>query len=455
MFAEVFERFIQDSPVSVMFRGTLANVFRPERLDKIFAESAQKQYEHELLFSTCAELMSLVVGGMRKSVNAAHRAHKHEVAVAVKSVYSKLAGIEPVVSRQMVRETAADLLAVIGHLRGEVAGPLSGYEVRIVDGNHLAGTEHRIEELQRLGAAALPGHSVAILNPQTQLIEDAVLCEDGHANERLLIPDLLREVCKGQCWIADSNFCTLAFLFGFPRGTYFIVRHHGSLHGELVGRRQKVGRCENGMVYQQKLRVTKGGSTKDLRRITVVRDKPTQKGEKEVHILSNLPVKVGALKIAQAYRKRWKIETAFQDLATTLRSEINTLGYPDAALFGFCIALVLFNILSTVKAALRGAKGVNRERNLSTYYLADEIAGVWRGMEIAVPTECWRETFSSLPPGGLANKLSWWAKKDDLSYFYSNPWTPKKPPRKKISGNRGKHVSTYRILQQRKQKAQE
>ena len=38
-----------------------------------------------------------------------------------------------------------------------------------------------------------------------------------------------------------------------------------------------------------------------------------------------------------------------------LNGEINALGYPKAALFSFCMALVAYNVLSTVKGAVLGA----------------------------------------------------------------------------------------------------
>ena len=51
------------------------------------------------------------------------------------------------------------------------------------------------------------------------------------------------------------------------------------------------------------------------------------------------------------------METAFQHLEAYFHSEINTLGYPKAALFGFCLALVAYNLLAVVMAALRGVHG--------------------------------------------------------------------------------------------------
>jgi IS4 transposase len=66
---------------------------------------------------------------------------------------------------------------------------------------------------------------------------------------------------------------------------------------------------------------------------------------------------VPARRVARLYRNRWRVETAFQHLAQDLKSEIKTLGYPRAALFGFCIGLVAYNMLAVLKAALRQVHG--------------------------------------------------------------------------------------------------
>ncbi|WP_353618612.1 transposase [Spartinivicinus marinus] len=60
-----------------------------------------------------------------------------------------------------------------------------------------------------------------------------------------------------------------------------------------------------------------------------------------------------ASQIAEFYRKRWSIETMFQKLESYLNSEINTLAYPKAALFCFCVAVIAYNVLAVVKAALQ------------------------------------------------------------------------------------------------------
>lgn len=111
-----------------------------------------------------------------------------------------------------------------------------------------------------------------------------IACEDGHANERSLIPQLLERVRPKQCWIADSAYSTMDFMFGVAdRKSHFIVRQHGALLGEPQGRRKKIGRVETGVVYEQTLRIKGGdGRQMDVRRVTIQLDKPTKKGDLEV-----------------------------------------------------------------------------------------------------------------------------------------------------------------------------
>ena len=85
----------------------------------------------------------------------------------------------------------------------------------------------------------------------------------------------------------------------------------------------------------------------------MVLDKPTRDGDTEFYLLTNVPVKhAGARLVADLYRRRWTIETAFAEMEKVLNGDMIALGYPKAALFSFCMALVAYNVLSTVKGAL-------------------------------------------------------------------------------------------------------
>ena len=69
--SDIFQRFVEDSPVSVMAQALLENALPPSAVDSLFAQHAQLQYTRQLLFSDVVNLMSLVVCGIRPSINAA------------------------------------------------------------------------------------------------------------------------------------------------------------------------------------------------------------------------------------------------------------------------------------------------------------------------------------------------------------------------------------------------
>lgn len=449
--ANVFDCFCKQSPFPVMMRATLENVLSPERLDAIFDRTPSQQRSGELLFSTVADLMGAVVTNIHPSVNAAYRAKADEIGVTVKAVYDKLKGIEPEVCRSLVRETADHMAAIIEKMRGKAAGLLPGYRVKIVDGNHLRRTDRRIKALRKGNVAPLPGKSLVVYDPSLRLAIDVIPCEDGHAQERRLLGELSETIEPGDVWFADRNFCTTGFLSAFfIEGSHFVIRQHGqSLVCKLQGRRKQVGEIETGVVYEQTMQIVDAeGYEQQVRRITVKLDQPTRDGDEEIHVLTNLPRKVRARKIAELYRARWKIETAFQEMAENLQGEVNALGYPKAALFGFCMALLSYNTLNVSKAAVSAAHGEEAADALSTYYIADEISATYRGMMIVITASFWTNRFATLTPAKMARALTDIAKHINLKRYRKNPWTPKKRDKRKGRLPPRKHVSTARVLEE-------
>jgi IS4 transposase len=436
-----------------MAQGVLENALNPQILDELFEDVSRKQFTNKLLFSTIVDLMSVVVCRIRPSIHAAFQARAETVGASIDAVYDKLNGTETAVSAALVDSTASRLAPVIGAMKGARPDWLPGYRTRILDGNHLPGTEHRLKELRTIRAGALPGHALVVLDPRLMLATDVIPCEDGHAQERSLLDRVLELVAAKDLWVADRNFCTTDFLFGIAgRGGFFVIRQHAStLRWELVGKRRARGRIETGQVFEQTIRATnEAGETPILRRVTVLLDQPTRDGESELHLLTNLPAKDARAKaIAELYRRRWTIETAFQELEATLRGEVNTLGYPKAALLAFCVALVAYNVLSTIKAALRSVHGEEVvAEEVSGYYIADEIQMTRRGMMIAIPEDEW-VVFHDLPPGELAGILIELARSVSLPKLRKHPRGPKKPRPKKQSGAKIKHVATAKLLKNR------
>src|SRR3954449_4924567 len=449
----IFERFAEQSPVTVMARAALEHSLSPRAIDALFERTAQRQYTRKLLFSTVVDLMGTVVCNVRPAIHAAFQANAESIGVSLRAVYDKIDRTEPGVSAELVRHTARTLSPVITAMGGERVAWLPGYPVKILDGNHLAGTEHRLKELRTIGAGALPGHALVVLDPQAMLVTDVFPCEDGHAQERSLLDQVLETIRAGEAWIADRNSCTTGFLFGIARrGGHFVTRQHqATLHIEWTGERRPCGRSETGAVFEQEMRLGDGdGGTMTVRRITVELDRPTRDGETEIHILTDLPAEsADALAIADLYRRRWTVEAAFGELATCLNGEIDTLGYPKAALFAFCVALVSYNVMSVVKAAPRSAHGEEAVQGLSFYYLADEVAGTHRGMMIAIPEDEWA-VFHGLTAAAFGRVLMDLAAGVRLSSYRKQARGPKRPQPKRESGAKIKHVSTAKLLGRRK-----
>lgn len=449
-----FEVFVQKSPISVMVRAVLERGFHASRMDALFERTAVRQYTRELLFSTLVALMSEVVLGISRSIRTAYQQSQEKPSVSITSVYNKLNGVEPGMSAALVRDSAAQLGPIIRQLGGTAPALLPGFRVRILDGNHLAGTEHRLKELRTMRAAALPGQALVVLDPELGLVVDLVPCEDGHTQERALLGEVLATVQPGDLWLGDRNFCTTGFLFGIAqRGGFFLIRQHAStLRWKLLGRRKRCGKTASGTIYEQAVELSNPatGATLRVRRITVALEKPTRNGETEIHILTNVPaLAADGVTLSDLYLQRWTIETMFQTLTTVLRCEIKTLGYPQAALFAFSLAVVAYNAVALVQASLRAVHGPEVvQKQVSWYYVCTHIAKVHEGMMMAVPAPHWR-IFRQMTDTEFAGVLRQLAINIDLAKFQKHPRGPKKPRPKKTSGAKITHVATARILAKR------
>lgn len=445
---EMFDRFAKEAAVTVMIRATMENALAPKELDDLFEKVAERQYTRELLFSTLVALMAVVVCRVRKTVRAGFNAMAREIPVTLSAVYQKLDKAEPGLSAALVRHTAGRMRAVIEATGGALPPRFPGYRVKILDGNHFAATQRRIRVLRGCKAGPLPGFGLVVLDPSLMLAIDLIPCEDGHAQERSLTPQILMLLEENDLWLMDRNFCTVALLFGIANANaFFVVRQHGSLPWTPVGPSRHLGRTATGRVSEQEIIVTDSEQrTLHLRRISIHLDGYTRDGDSELHVLTNLPPKIRTTEVADVYRDRWDIEGLFAELERNLDGEIDTLCYPKAALFAFATALVAYNVFSTAKAAMRAHHGTEAvEEGLSTYYVADELSGTYRGMMIAVPEKRWRP-FRSFTAAQLAAFLVELAANVELHRLRKCRSGPRGPRLARLRYAKKSHVSTSRLL---------
>jgi len=232
----------------------------------------------------------------------------------------------------------------------------------VLDGNHLPGSEKRLAVLRGHRGAALPGQSIVVYDPDSGLVTDLIAGEDAHQSERRLALPVLQVAGPGQVWIADRHFCTRTLLLGLEEaGASFIVREH-TKHPRLTQRGdwRGCGRTDTGTVHEQT--ITLEDLAKPWRCIELRLDAPTEDGETTIRLWTNLPAWVSApsfacsvAQVAVLYRRRWTIEGMFQRLEGVLHSEIASLGHPRAALLGFAVSLLAYNVLALISRCVEQA----------------------------------------------------------------------------------------------------
>jgi hypothetical protein len=307
----------------------------------------------------------------------------------------------------------------------------------------------------------LPGKALVVFDPQRETIEAMVPCEDGHAQERALLGQVGPLVGTGQVWVADRNFCTEAFLAEIEdRGAYSLIREHGQLRFKPLEAMRALSQPGDGpcMVSEQWVQLkprADGSEGVKLRRIKVELDKPTRHGETELYLLSSVPESAAdAPTLARLYRQRWTIERAFFQLTVQLRCEVHTLSYPPAALFAMACAMVVFNVLAVIKAALRAAHGSTVESQLSSHAMATHMRAMAESLDVIVEPEDW-QAFTDTAAPIMAQWLLEQARVVPLARYAKAPArkSPPKPAVKRAHDPKKPHVSLAKLLATKAAKA--
>jgi len=448
----VLDRFISKNPLAVMTRS-IAGALLGKELDQVFEQSRCRQYDDVIKFSTVALSMAEIALGTLKNRNQAYLKYQNELQTSLEAYYGKLNRTEPSVSEAVVRYSAERAGALLDKLGFEPWQTLPGYRGLSLDGNHLQKTEKRLKETRGLCAAPLPGTVVARFDHQTGLFDQAYLLEDAHAQESSVLDRVVEDLAERDLVIADRHFCIVRFLLRLAaRGACFAIRQHGRLQGKLLAKRTRCGRIESGVVYEQALEIRNGESPLVVRRITVELDKPTRDGDREIHVLSNVPAAdATAGQLAELYRQRWEIENAFHVLTMTLNCEMKSNCHPRCALFLFCMALLAYNCRQVLLAALYAEHEAEDVEQMSQYQVALDVVSPMEGMLTAIDEPEWA-ALTPQHPSGLATFLRRASRHVNVRAYRKSVRGPKRPAPSRQRCKAGTHVATSRLLEQRKQR---
>ena len=440
MLSKAFELFVEGAADSVMARGATERLLSPRWVDAVFEKTPDGRDTRELLFSSVLNLAIRVVMSQSPSVHYRYMRDDEEIVDSLISVFDELGGVTPETAAGLVHDSALTCAEAITRMGGRNPDLLPGYTIRVLDGNYLAATDHRkksLRSLRSLGDSPLPGKTLVVFDPGLGCVVDMLPAETGHTQDSSLLPDVFPMAEAGQVWVADRALCTRRFLFGVAnRDSAFVVDEHGDLPFEELGPVMPVGETDSGHVSEQEVRLRPDGDGPEgesltLRRVVVL-PKGSTKGSKRagarlLHVLTNLPSEVDATAIASLHHERWRIEPKFQKLERDFRSEIGSPVSPEEALFGFAAALVAYNVIALVNAALRAHHGALKiEQELSHYYLANSLERMCGGMVIAIAPERW-QVFAEMTREEFAATLLFLSGKVDLERFPKSPSQPRKP----------------------------
>lgn len=453
-----FDAAMTVSPMTTLVRGLIEWMFPGASWTRLHGQLAPQCRTRTLSIDAVCLLMVQVVAGSRRSVFAAFQADQARgtptIEASYQALYGKLGRMVPEFSCGLVRASAQRLSRLM-----KVAGcpglpGWKGYRIRMIDGTQPDGSEHRLEVLRRLRAAGLPCRLVVLFDPAWKMCVDAQAAEDAYASEQRLAEPFFAQAQPKEVLVGDRHYCVARlFLQAADRKASFVIREHApQLILQELGPARRVGRVETGVVWEQPVEVTDGanGRLLTLRRVMVRLDEPTEQGEMEIRLLTNLPARVRAKKIARLYRRRWDIERHFDVIKNHLQGQVDSLGQPRASIFAMCLSMVAGNALAVVQEALSSIHGAEEVEKLSGYYLADEIAGNYRAVSALLdPSE-----LAELSERSAKRFWTWCrsvARQIRLPAFSAHPRGPKKPPPKKASGKHRHHYSTYRLLKEQNQ----
>ncbi len=162
----------------------------------------------------------VVALGLRSSLHAAAR-EAEDLPPSLPALYDKVNRTEPALLRALVRGSAARLAR--DDRGGHRPSELPGYALRVLDGNHLPGSDKRLKPLRALRGAALPGLTLVVYDPDTGLAVDLWRgAEDAYGRRTDAARALLDGAAPGQVWVADRHFCVRTWLEGLVAAGSFL-----------------------------------------------------------------------------------------------------------------------------------------------------------------------------------------------------------------------------------------
>jgi Transposase DDE domain len=455
--AEVLSRLPLADSVWRLLRYTMEDSW----LDDLWKRKRGPCYEKQLKFRTLAHL---ITDALIEHEGSGHQAFERAqeqgtLPVSITSSYDKLGNLPLSLSEALLAEGTQRLNAVLPEVLA--VDPLpdcwAGFEVFGADGKAIKHVHRLLKPLRGLQAGILGARAAVGLNLRTGLAVAMVGHLDGEAGEAALTEGLLPKFAARadglkKLWLVvlDRLYCNLSFPQKVLKaGGHFLIRYCSNTtfvpdesrpaqeHRDADGRRivqewgwlGKVAKADRVSVR----RITKHlADGKELSVITDLWDETTYPAEA----------------MLATYRRRWGLETVFQQITDvfSLKHLIGT--QPKAVLFQLSFCLLLYNALQVVRAHLASHQGCAATA-ISNEKLFGDVERQMVTVSELVEVETLLALLGAVPTASEVRA----DLRDRLRGAWSDRWW--KAPSSGRGGHQkvkkrvlGNHTSTYRVLQQ-------
>jgi hypothetical protein len=374
----------------------------------------------------------------------------------VQAMYGKLQRVPLSLSLGLFTE-AVCRLRELGTYRDEDPLPesLKDFWVLGFDGKKLKYVAKKLKAQRGLKGNIFGGKLLIVEDLRTQQAVGANAAADGEAADNPLVLGAVERVRaipekRPRLWVNDRAFCEFATLTLLNAdGDHFLTRYCANYHFHPDRKvPTRTGTDDEGRPFREQW----GGLGKPAskRRVYVRKITVTRVGQQPLALVTSLmdADKYPASELLTLYRRRWGLETMFQQVVQTFDLRHLIGATPQGTVFQAMLCLLLYNITMVIRDVV--AQGAKRDAHeVSLKLLFDDLVRDLTGwVEVLEPDET-VDLLRSTPVVGAAALHAY--LRTTLDAVWTDRWIkaptrkqpPKKPPRAYLCGG---HSSVDKIM---------
>jgi hypothetical protein len=421
-----------------------------DALDDLFERHRGRGYEHHLSFST---LVHLLRDALLSPTDSARQTFEAAVAderspVSEAALYGKLARIPTAVSQALLAEATPRMQTLSAASVDPLPPSLQRHVVLAFDGKKLKHVKKRLKPLRDLWGQLSGGRLLVVQDVATRMALAFAAAEDGEEAEANLVEGAVQQVrardgVRPRLWLGDRLFANLVQMERLTQsGEQFLLRYQSRTTFHAVAMAERRGVTTEGCVWREEWGWL--GHPSDPRRRLVRRVHLERPDAEPLVLITSLlnAQRYPAVDLLEAYRRRWGIETLFQD-ATQVFGLKHLIGTTPRAMI--LQASLVFLMANGVRVLLGHLAATTRRpvRSISTQLVFRAIVKelmAWAVLSEGVPDWATRDVETLRAELIRKMESAWvdrWVKQPTVK-------RPQKPPR--TQELKGGYSSVYRVL---------